>query len=72
VSGSGERIVRDLNDRLYALLRDIKASEGKFDCECGEPDCRRTVTVSLRDYAAMRAFGGRGVFSPEHYGPPRT
>ena len=41
-----ERMLRDLNDRLYVLLRDLKADEGKFDCECGGRDCGRSVELS--------------------------
>ena len=60
-------MVRDLNDRVYALLRDLKAPHGEFDCECGDPDCGRSVELTLEEYAAMRARGGRGVLSPEHF-----
>jgi hypothetical protein len=55
---SGEaRLVRDLNDRVYALLRDIAAPEGAFVCECDDPDCERSVALTIREYAAIRARG---------------
>jgi hypothetical protein len=60
-----ERMLRDLNDRLYVLLRDLKADEGKFDCECGGRDCGRSVELSLPEYLAIRLDGGV-VLSPEH------
>jgi hypothetical protein len=59
-------MVRDLNDRLYAMLRDLKTPHGDFDCECGNPDCGRSVAFKLPEYAAMRVSGGLGVLSPEH------
>ena len=47
-------MVRDLNDRVYALLKDLKAPHGEFDCECDDPDCGRSVELTLEEYAAMK------------------
>jgi hypothetical protein len=66
VQGFDERMVRDLNDRLYGLLKDLRAARGDFDCECGDPACKRSVALTLREYEAMRTVRGRGVVSPEH------
>ena len=66
VGESGERMVRDLNDRLYALLRDLKAVHGHFDCECGDQACGRSVALTLREYEAIRVQRGQPVLSPEH------
>jgi hypothetical protein len=66
VRGSEERMVRELNDRLYALLRDLRAPDGDFDCECGEAACRRSVALTLQEYATLRVQAGRAVLSPEH------
>jgi hypothetical protein len=60
-----ERMLRDLNDRLYALLSDLKAAEGTFDCECGDRECGRSAELSLTEYLAIRRDGGV-VLSPEH------
>jgi hypothetical protein len=60
-----ERMARDLNDRLYALLKDLELTSGKFDCECGDPDCQRSVGVDLHNLPVIRNCGGR-VLSPEH------
>jgi hypothetical protein len=67
VSGSEERMIRDLNDRLYALLKDLKAPHGKFDCECGDRACGRSVALTLREYEAIRVREGQPVLSPEHW-----
>jgi hypothetical protein len=58
--------VRDLNDRLYALLRDLKSSAGDFECECGDGACGRSVALTLREYEAIRLERGNPVLSPEH------
>jgi hypothetical protein len=59
VRDSGERMVRDLNDRAYALLRDLKAARGDFQCECGDAGCECVVVLRLPEYEAIRARGGR-------------
>jgi hypothetical protein len=66
VSGSEERIVRDLNDRLYALLSDLRAPDADFACECGDTCCRRSVALTLQEYATLRVQAGLAVLSPEH------
>jgi hypothetical protein len=68
VSGSEERMVRDLNDRLYALLSDLRAPDADFACECGEAACRRSVALTLQEYATLRVQAGRAVLSAEHAG----
>jgi hypothetical protein len=65
MSGLEERMTRDLNDRLYALLKDLNAPQGEFECECGDPSCGRSVVLTLLEYAAIRDLG-RAVLSPEH------
>ncbi len=57
-------MTRDLNDRLYALLRDLKKSSGEFTCECGQDD--RSVQLSLPEYLSLRVHRGEPVLSPEH------
>ena len=59
-------MVRDLNDRLYALLRDLGAPEGVFGCECGDAGCGRSVPVPLHEYALIRAQQSAAVLSPRH------
>ena len=59
-------MVRDLNDRLYALLSDLRAPDADFDCECGDADCRRSVALTLQEYATLRVQAGRAVLTPEH------
>ncbi len=60
-------MVRDLNDRVYALCKDLKARHAEFDCECGDRNCGRSVALTLAEYVAIRARGG-AVLSPEHAG----
>jgi hypothetical protein len=37
----------------------------EFRCECGAPDCRIAVSLTLAEYEALRA-GGRPVLAPGH------
>lgn len=39
-----------------------------FTCECGVPDCRVTVSLTLAQYEALRA-AGRPVLAPGHAQP---
>jgi hypothetical protein len=59
-------MVRDLNDRVYVLLKDLAAPHGEFDCECGDPACGRFVELTLQEYLTIRAQDGQAVLSPEH------
>jgi len=66
VRTSEERMARDLNDRAYALLKDLNAAQGEFHCECGDAGCEGLIVLSLPEYAAIRARGGRVWASPAH------
>jgi hypothetical protein len=59
-------MVRDLNDRVYALLKDLAEPQGEFDCECGDSACGRFVRLTLQEYVTIRAQDGEAVLSPEH------
>jgi hypothetical protein len=59
-------MTRHLNDRLYALLRDLKSSAGDFECECGDDACDRWVQLTLLEYESLRVHRGERVVSPEH------
>jgi hypothetical protein len=59
-------MTRDLNDRLYALLRDLKSSAGDFESECEDDACRRSVQLTLLEYESLRLHRGEPVLSPEH------
>ena len=59
-------MTRDLNDRLFGLLRDLRSSSGDFSCECGDNSCRRSVELTLGDYETMRVHRGEPLLSPDH------
>ena len=59
-------MIRDLNDRLFGLLKDLRAPHGEFDCECGDQTCRRSVALTLREYETLRVKESKPVLSPEH------
>ena len=50
---------RYLNDRVYAVLLGFKAAQGEFYCECGDTSCGCLIELTLPEYAAIRANGGR-------------
>jgi hypothetical protein len=39
--------------------------EWEFTCECGAPDCRVPVSLTLAEHEALRA-AGRAVLAPGH------
>jgi hypothetical protein len=64
--GSEPAMVRDLNDRLYVMLRDLRSSSGQFGCECGDASCGRSVSLMLSEYEKLRVDRGEPVLSPDH------
>lgn len=42
----------------FASLSPARRSEWEFFCECGRPDCREYVVLTLEAYAAIHDSGG--------------
>jgi hypothetical protein len=63
---SGHRIIREVNDSIYEVLFRFTVEDGEFWCECSEPDCDERVTVTLREYAALRKRDGELLLSRPH------
>jgi hypothetical protein len=76
--GRGEKAEADEQDVLLEVNAHVhevaKRFEGlepgeeerwDFRCECGAPDCRAAVSLTLVEYEALRA-GGRPVLAPAH------
>jgi hypothetical protein len=53
-SSSQATMVRKVNERI----RELAGTDGKeaweFLCECGTPDCRRFLTLTLGEYDGLR------------------
>jgi hypothetical protein len=63
-------VLPELNARVHEAARRFEGSEPErdlwdFTCECGVPDCRVRVPLSLAAYEALRA-ADRPVLAPGH------
>ncbi len=69
--GLAERgVLLELNARVHEAARRFAGNEPErdpwdFTCECGAPDCRVPVSLTLAEYEALRAQG-RPVLAPGH------
>ena len=57
-------VLLELNARVHEAARRFEGIEPErnlweFTCECGEPDCREPVSLTLAEYEALRAEGRR-------------
>ena len=48
-------LIREVNDRVFEVLREIGSEEGGFLCECSNTRCIETIHLTLPEYAALRA-----------------
>jgi hypothetical protein len=53
-------VLLELNTRVHEAARRFEGAEPGLDrwdftCECGAPDCRSTVSLTLEQYEALRA-----------------
>ena len=63
-------VLLELNAHVHEAARRFEGTEPErdvwdFTCECGEPDCRIRVSLTLAEYEALRA-GDRPVLAPGH------
>jgi hypothetical protein len=61
---AGRDVLLELNLRVHEAARRFEGAEpGRdlwdFSCECGAPDCREPVSLTLPEYEALRAAGLR-------------
>jgi hypothetical protein len=80
VTGRGEQqvaaerdVLLELNARVHEAARRFEGVEAEHDpwdftCECGAPDCRAHVSLTLAEYEALRAED-RLVVAPGHQMP---
>ena len=61
MNGHGSRnaqLMRELNERIVELLREVGSEEGEvgqFLCECSSVTCFGTIDLTLQEYDAVRA-----------------
>jgi hypothetical protein len=63
-------ILHEVNAHVHEAARRFEGTgpekdHWEFTCECGAPDCRMPVSLTLAQYEALRA-AGRPVLAPEH------
>jgi hypothetical protein len=51
---SGARFIRRANNSVYDVFVKLGCEDGEFWCECDDPCCEERVTLTLREYAALR------------------
>lgn len=44
-------------------------SESSFRCECGDSECSRAITLTLTEYAVVRAYGTHFAVARNHENP---
>jgi hypothetical protein len=63
-------VLHEVNAHVHEVARRFEGvgpAEDRWDftCECGAPDCRLAVSLTLADYEALRG-AGRPVLAPGH------
>ena len=62
-------LLREVNERIRDVSTDFCTQhECEFLCECGDPDCREPVSLSLAEYGEVRANPSDFLTAPEHWG----
>jgi hypothetical protein len=62
-----EAIFRDTNERIERRARELDFSEAvPFLCECGQPECRQLLRLTLDQYEAVRGNGTHFFVVPGH------
>lgn len=63
----------EVNAHILEAAREspARSEEWEFFCECGQPDCRELVTLSLAGYASLRG-SDEPVLAADHLLPPAT
>lgn len=63
-----EAFFRDVNERIRGVAGRQGADEHAYEflCECADPACVERVTLSLREYEAVRADATRFVLAEGH------
>ncbi|CAN5687304.1 hypothetical protein BH24ACT26_BH24ACT26_02360 [soil metagenome] len=61
--GDNEALVREVNERIEAFAASSIAfpaeEEVGFVCECGDPECSNTISLTLEEYEATRSHPAR-------------
>jgi hypothetical protein len=71
VAARHRTLVRDANERTRpeSGTADQPGHTHRFDCECDDPACRETVSLTKREYESVRASATRFVITADHEDP---
>ena len=50
-----QMLLRDVNERIADVATSWQADPPEFLCECSDPDCAETLSLSLREYDIIRS-----------------
>lgn len=65
-----EALFREVNDRIEEAATAFHVpDEAEFVCECGQGDCTRMMSLTLREYERVRSHGKRFAILPGHEMP---
>jgi hypothetical protein len=64
--GINESLFREVNERIGELGELYDAGDVEFVCECGDTGCAERVTLTIRQYEAVRAEPSRFFLVPGH------
>jgi hypothetical protein len=67
-SSNGALFNRTVNNGIYDVLAKLDVEDGEFWCEC-DSSCEERVTLTLREYAALRDRQGEPLLSRSHVLP---
>jgi hypothetical protein len=71
VAARHRTLVRDANEHISAKPEtlDQPGRTHRFDCECDDPACRETVSLTKREYESVRASPTRFLIVADHEDP---
>jgi hypothetical protein len=59
-------VVRRVTNSVYDAFVKLGCEDGEFWCECDDPSCEETVTLTLREYAALNKRADEPLLSHSH------
>ena len=65
-----EALFRNVNEGINEASGRLDTDDGRFVCECGDPDCTDRIEMPLDEYEAVRDHPTRFVVSPGHVKGP--
>jgi hypothetical protein len=63
---TNEALFRDVNERIAESAERFEADSTEFVCECADPNCTERLTVTLAEYAEVRADPTKFLLAPGH------